>query len=457
MSYPFGPDTHMYRPDLDAWLTAVAVRYGAEFRERAPVQQVVLRDDGVEIQAGSRTYRARFLADASGFRSVLAEKEGLRDETRVATDSRTLFTHMVGVRTIRETRRESHRAVPSPPDQGTLHHIFDGGWFWVIPFNNHSASVNPVCSVGLTLDRRRHPDNSADPEAEFFSFVARFPTVARQFQGARAIRSWVKTGRLQYQSSRLTGARWCLLPHAANFIDALFSGGMTQTLIGINGVARLLLDAVKHDRFDPALVAAIEEGAREDRAILDRVVHGAFVAFRSHAFFNAWFRIWAIGNFHASAGLSRLHMKYLSTGDRAYLGKVNEAPYRRVLGMDNPRVRALLEDGYRLIEAFGRSEIDEAKAVDGLYALLRKQDWVPPHFHVGDPGRSELASFTVFPLVSLMLWGKRHAPADMRGFYYDSGPVFFWELTKSLGREGWRGLSSFARVVIDAHYSSGRS
>ena len=45
----------------------------------------------------------------------------------------------------------------------------------------------------------------------------------------------------------------------------------------------------------------------------------------------------------------------------------------------------------------------------------------------------------------------------MRDAYYDIGPVFFWELTKALGREGWRNLSSFLRVVIDAHFSRTRS
>ena len=60
---------------------------------------------------------------------------------------------------------------PRPPlaawHQGTLHHIFREGWMWVIPFNNHPESTNPVVSVGLQLDPRRRPKPAGDPLDEF--------------------------------------------------------------------------------------------------------------------------------------------------------------------------------------------------------------------------------------------------------------------------------------------------
>jgi hypothetical protein len=45
----------------------------------------------------------------------------------------------------------------------------------------------------------------------------------------------------------------------------------------------------------------------------------------------------------------------------------------------------------------------------------------------------------------------------MRALYYDVGPVFFWELTKTIAREGWRNFSQFARVVMNAHFTRGRA
>lgn len=53
-----------------------------------------------------------------------------------------------------------------------LHHIFKGGWLWIIPFNNHRASTNPLCSVGLQLDPRLYPQREdLTPEEEFRAFI----------------------------------------------------------------------------------------------------------------------------------------------------------------------------------------------------------------------------------------------------------------------------------------------
>jgi hypothetical protein len=60
-------------------------------------------------------------------------------------------------------------------------------------------------------------------------------------------------------------------------------------------------------------------------------------------------------------------------------------------------------------------------------------------------------------MLRLMLWGKRRAPLDMRRAYYGGGPIYFWELSKVLWREAWRGVSSTLRVIRDAHYSRGRA
>ena len=458
MTYPLGPDSHLYRPEVDAWLTALAVRYGVTYRDRSPVLDLSVEHDGVTLELGDEVVRARFLVDGTGFRSILAEKEGLRVPPSMATDSRTLFTHMVGVRRIAEIRNgDVSGTVPSPPDQGTLHHLFDGGWFWVIPFDNHTTAVNPICSVGLTLDRRKYPDNDLPAGDEFAEFVARFPTIARQFQTARPVREWIKTGRVQYASRRLAGARWCLLPHAAGFVDALFSGGNTLTLAGIQEIARVLLLAFESGNFEEENFAEYEQGSQESQELLDRMVHGAFLCMKSPELFNAWFRVWAVGNFHASAAVIRARLKFLSTKNRAFLEHTHGFPFRRVLGLQQPRLRALLDSVYDLVLKHDRGECDEPTTLAAMYELFAAQDWIPPQFHVADRDRHYLASFTALPLVSIIMWGKRNAPAEMRDDYYDVGPVFFWELTKSLTREGWRNFSQFARVVMNAHFTRGRA
>lgn len=458
MTYPLGPDCHLYRPDVDAWLTALAVQYGADYRERTPVESVVLDAGGAVVRAGGRELCARFVVDGTGHRSLVARAAGVRAEASLRTNSRSIFTHMVGVAPLAAARRGAGRLpVPSPPDQGTLHHYFDGGWFWVIPFGNHEAAVNPVCSVGLTLDAVRHPDRGTAAADEFAEFVARFPTVARQFQGARAVRSWVKTERLQYQADCLGGARWCLLPHAANFVDPLFSGGMAMTFSGVYEIATVLLAAFAADRFEADAFARLTRTTRDSLAMLDRLVRGSYAAFRSPELFNAWYRIWAVGNFTGSTGLVRLYYKWKSTRDPAFLDRVREDPYRVQLGGALPQMRALLDAGEAILERCEVGEATAEAAAGELYRLLGTQDWIPPQFHAGDPERRRLASFTIFPLLSIIAWGKRRAPADVRAAYYDVGPVFFADLLRSMGVEFGRAAGAAWRMFRDVHVAGGRS
>ncbi|RDJ93151.1 ABC transporter permease subunit, partial [Lacticaseibacillus rhamnosus] len=48
------------------------------------------------------------------------------------------------------------------------------------------VAINPLISVGLTIDPRRYP-RSGPPEKEFQQFLERFPSVAEQFADARAV------------------------------------------------------------------------------------------------------------------------------------------------------------------------------------------------------------------------------------------------------------------------------
>ena len=99
--------------------------------------------------------------------------------------------------------------------------MIDRGWFWIIPFDNYKDSKNPLCSVGLTFDERTYPKpKDMTPEEEFNHYLDLYPAVKRQFEGAHRVREWVSTDRLQYSSTQTIGDRWCLMSHAAGFIDA---------------------------------------------------------------------------------------------------------------------------------------------------------------------------------------------------------------------------------------------
>lgn len=210
LSPPMGPDVHLFRQDIDAWMLSVAAAYGAEVRQRCEIVDIAFKSDGVSLRSrdGARI-EAQYVVDAGGVNSPVARMFELREApTTMRTHSRSIYTHMHGVLPF-DTCFSSPAAhgLPSPLSQGTLHHLFDGGWMWVIPFFNHRSSTNRLCSVGLNLDPRRHPASGASAEEEFRAFVAQYPALAKQFARAVAIREWVTTDRLQFSSTRV-------LPHS---------------------------------------------------------------------------------------------------------------------------------------------------------------------------------------------------------------------------------------------------
>ena len=124
-----------------------------------------------------------------------------------------------------------------------MHHLIERGWFWIIPFDSHKRSKNPLCSVGLTFDERLYPrPKDMTPEEEFNHYLDQYPAVKRQFEGASKVREWVSTDRIQYSSKQTIGHRWCLMSHAAGFLDPLFSRGLSNTFEVVDAlVGRLSL------------------------------------------------------------------------------------------------------------------------------------------------------------------------------------------------------------------------
>jgi FADH2 O2-dependent halogenase len=259
---PHGYELHIHRQDSDYFLTSIAVHYGATVLQATPVKDIQVDSAGVTILTNQGdAYRAAYVVDAGGMRSLLAEKSGWRSRDLQA-HTRTIFTHMVDVPCYNSVG-PSHTAygLPFRVSEGTLHHIFHGGWLWVIPFNNHPQATNPLVSVGLQLDPRIHPLRSdLTPEEEFFSFIERFPGIKAHFTNARAARAWTRTDRLQYTATHVVGERFCLQGHAAGFIDPLYSKGLYTTLMSTALLAHLLIDAHRDNDYSQARFMPLEAG-----------------------------------------------------------------------------------------------------------------------------------------------------------------------------------------------------
>jgi FADH2 O2-dependent halogenase len=410
--------SHLYRQDSDAYLFHVAVKYGCEPRQNWRVADIDFDDDGVTVvgQNGERV-RARYLVDASGFRSPLADKLDLREKpTRLKHHSRSLFTHMIGVRPFEEVIETppKHLLPPLRWHEGTLHHVIERGWFWVIPFNNYPGSANPVVSVGLTFDERMYPKRAdLSPEEEFYHYANQYPAIARQFAGARRVREWVSTDRLQYSAKQSVGYRWCLMSHAAGFLDPLFSRGMSNTVEVIDALAWRLLDALREDDFSEERFSYVEKLEQGLLDYNDELVNTAFISFSNFKLWDAVFRIWAFSSNYGAMRLTQAELRHQLTGDDQIFKDLEKAPYTGFWWPDDLEMKRMWDTMVETVEKCEVGEISSDDAADKLFRLVEQSPLPPESFGYKDPDNQWIYP-SVPDLVRFMTWAIRSGPPNVK-------------------------------------------
>ena len=382
---PHGHELHLYRQDVDAFLTTTAVRYGATVLQNTPVRGLEVGPTEVTVKTDADTFTAAYVVDAGGFKSLLADRFELRD-FKLQTHSRALFTHMVGVPDYDAAASGRGNRLPFRLAEGTLHHIFAGGWLWVIPFNNHKRATNPLCSVGLMLDPRVYPESDENPEDEFRSFIARFPGIERHLAGAKAVRPWTRTGRVQYSSKRVVGDRFALLGHAAGFIDPLYSKGLYTSLRSVSVLANLLLEAKKDGDYSAARFAPLEATTLGFIRANDRLVANSYRSFTHPKLWTVYSVLWLLGAYTEFVKLSSV--RALAKGRRDYYAGTESL---RLVGGGFAEFQVLADeiDG-RLERLDLRDEAAVDLAVADLEAQLRAVAWLPEAFAAVLDGKTYL-------------------------------------------------------------------
>jgi FADH2 O2-dependent halogenase len=116
-----------------------------------------------------------------------------------------------------------------------VHHVFDGGWIWVLQFNNGMTSAG-VAATDTCASRLRLAEGAAAWERLLKLILA----LKEQFASARAERPFTHIPRLSFRSAQIAGKRWALLPSAAGFVDPLLSTGFPLTLLGVDRLAEII-------------------------------------------------------------------------------------------------------------------------------------------------------------------------------------------------------------------------
>lgn len=277
-------DTHWYRADFDYFLVCEAQSLGVEYVDRVAIDGIC-RDGEVTTLEGARagqsvTYRARFVVDATGPRGALSRLLCLPEGSFPALPpTQALFTHFAGVSRFASIAGTNSEAPPYPPDDAALHHLFDGGWVWVLRFENGITSAGCAVEEWLAEELLLGPD-----EAAWHRFLERFPSIREQFADAEPVLQFFHYPRLSYRCLQITGPGWVLLPSAAAFIDPLFSTGFPLTLLGIHRLGQTLQEAWGTSAFEPRLRDYAAKTAREAETAAC-LVGGCYASFADFSVF----------------------------------------------------------------------------------------------------------------------------------------------------------------------------
>lgn len=415
-----GPEIHYFRQDVDAYLFEVAQQYGATVRENTRIADVNISEHGVSlVTTEGETFEAQYVVDGSGYRSVLAYKFGLRENpSRFKTHSRSIFTHMIDVKAYEDCLPAGYHDVPRKWSQGTLHHCFDGGWMWVIPFNNGPECPNSLVSVGLQLDTRKFPNRNLPAQEEFDWFLSLHPSIAVQFESAKAVRNWVSTGdRMQYSSKQTVGDRYCLTSHASGALGPLYSRGLASTMTAILPLAEELLDAIEDGDFSAQRFDRIEQLQQRTLDNVDSLVGGSYTAWQSFELWNAWVRIWytsiKLGHMHIQA----VHEKYRRSRAPQDLREVH-LPH---VGSFCPGLDAYQEffsKAVKIIDAVRAEELSSSNGATQIFELIQGADFIPPAYNLSNPESKHTGQFDFEQLLSIAIWGNYHAPKDVKEKFF---------------------------------------
>lgn len=219
------------RAELDTRMRKVALDAGAQLQvtqvRSVDVDAGVLQTDDGPVPFG-------FLVDAGGRSQFLARALGIRERHPWLKNAAMGAWH-------RGIRRQAEEA---PGD--VVIAMYEGGWFWFIPFADGTWSVGTT----TTPDGPRGPDRWAEA-------LERCPAAKRRLEGAERLHPFQGTHDISVSSSAFHGPNWALAGDAATFLDPVFSTGIALGLFSGRDLARALLEGTDLNRWERDVRAAV--------------------------------------------------------------------------------------------------------------------------------------------------------------------------------------------------------
>ena len=237
-----GPGTtwQVRRADFDHLLAQQAQQYGADVRFGHEVIAVDVESEQPILTVFDETQQqyqiqAKFLLDASGFGRILPKFLDLESPSNFPV-RRAIFTHIEdGIGDRADFDREKILI--------TIHEKDHRAWYWLIPFADGRASFGVVAEQDFFDHYQSEDIEQNEPEPLLKRILADDPALSQVLEQAKfdtPVRTLVG---YSANVKHLAGRNYALLGNAGEFLDPVFSSGVTIALKS-SSLAVPLLDRV---------------------------------------------------------------------------------------------------------------------------------------------------------------------------------------------------------------------
>lgn len=228
------------RAPFDALLADYAAECEAKIYYQHTIQSYQENEEGAQLQGhdGSGqpyTAQGRFVLDGSGYGRALPRLLGLEKPSNFPP-RKAVFTH------IRD--HISHPAFDRTKILITVHHQNPNIWYWLIPFSDGTSSIG---AVGQISEINGFGDTDEQRLKVLIQEDSHYRTIMPAFEFIRPV------GSLEGYACGVTslyGKKYALLGNAGEFLDPVFSSGVTIAFKSADLATNLLCRQLKGETVD---------------------------------------------------------------------------------------------------------------------------------------------------------------------------------------------------------------
>ncbi|MEP7107079.1 MAG: NAD(P)/FAD-dependent oxidoreductase [Ferruginibacter sp.] len=226
------------RGEFDKVLADTVEKMGVQINYETAVTGIVFTGTDsvttVEDKEGNKSLvEARFIVDGSGYGRVIPRLFKL-DKPSNLVSRKALFTHTV----------DSRRSLDDEPNRITIIVHAYGIWIWVIPFSNG------ITSLGFVGEHEFFKSYEGSEESQLRALIASEPYLSERFKDVdfvfdpKVLEAWSGT------TEKFYGEGFVLTGNVTEFLDPVFSSGVTLATVSSQLAANLVIRKLKGETID---------------------------------------------------------------------------------------------------------------------------------------------------------------------------------------------------------------